>query len=127
MKIKNITPLQMMSAICAVNKHYGDNIQFNRFDVHTRSIDFTLRVKSSRGTGAKISSSGRRSVAACWHAHRDFMRELFEISPSAVLTSMHAKYNGLEGFNQSYLATADINVGSQALPVSFAQACGCGC
>lgn len=48
---------------------------------------------------------GRRLYAACWHAHRDVMRELFDTWPRATLISALATYRGAEDFDVSYRGT----------------------
>ena len=125
MRIKNVTEAQMWSALSIANQKYSDNIMFNRFDRNPRCFDFTLRVKSSRGPGARVSHSGRRITAACWHAHRDVMVEIFNLAPDAVIKSSFATYKGKEGFYRDYPATGMKNIGSMMQPLTFCSACGC--
>lgn len=61
----------------------------------------------------------------CWHGHRDFMIELFRRFPSAVLESAFAKYDGREGFERGFEGTGYQNIGSQAYPRYFREACYC--
>lgn len=125
MKIKNVSATQMEIALMRANYKYDNNLRFNRFDVNSQSIDFTLRVQSSKGPGHRLSHSGRRMVAACWHAHRDFMRAIFDIAPDAVLRSSMAVYRGKAGFEASYPDTGFRNIGSMMSPVNFKDACEC--
>jgi hypothetical protein len=125
MKIRNVTVEQMEQALAAANKDYNGNLCWNRFEPKGKSINFTLRVKSSHALGARISFSGRHIPSACWHAHRDFMREVFELAPDAVLTSCRAQYEGKAGFEANYPKTGAINIGSMMQPMSFASACEC--
>ena len=125
MRIKNVTEAQMWSALSIANQKYNGNIMFNRFNRNPKCFDFTLRVRSSRGPGAKVTSSGRHITAACWHAHKSFMSEIFNLAPDAIIRSCHAVYNGKEGFEANFLATGLINIGSMMQPLTFCSACEC--
>jgi len=88
-------------------------------------IQFTITVKSSRGKGGKISPSGRRVAAACWHAHRDFMKVLFALYPNAILQTMLATYRGVSDFEENFPSTGNINVGSRMYPSYYKDCCEC--
>lgn len=77
--------------------------------------------------GTRRSWSGRRGPWACWHAYRDVMRAILTKYPHAVITSAHARYEGLTGFEETYPHTADINVGSQFSPAYMPDLCDCEC
>ena len=127
MKIKGITVDDLVAAVSIVSREqYDGNIIFNRSpDRIGNFLHFTLRVINSKGPGAKISHSGRRSVALCWHGHRDVMRELFRNHPTALLVTAVARYDGLMSFDQQYLETGYQNVGSQVDPLLYQEACEC--
>ncbi len=67
---------------------------------------------------------GRRSVGACWHAHRDFLRAVFAHAPAATVRTRFARYTA-EGFEQQFPPTGDVNIGSQYYPVTMPDCCGC--
>jgi hypothetical protein len=73
--------------------------------------------------GARRSWSGRRQTAACWHAYRDVLAELFRRYPRATVITSMARYDGREGFERNYLTTADINIGSQMQPAYMPELC----
>lgn len=125
MKINTVSMNDMQAALNTVNRAYDGNVTFNRLDQSWRNINFTLRVKSSKGPGHRVSHTGRRIPSACWHVHRDFMKAIFDIAPDAVLRSCRAVYRGKDGFERDYPATAHINIGSMMQPLSFANACEC--
>jgi flagellar biosynthesis GTPase FlhF len=125
MKIKNVTAAQMEKAMAKVNRSYASNVQFNRFEAIKNGFNFTLRVVSSKGLGHRLSMSGRRLTAACWHVHRDFMRAIFDLSPTASLVSCQAAYHGKADFEAKYPDTAGINIGSMMQPMSMEEACAC--
>jgi hypothetical protein len=62
----------------------------------------------------------------CWHGHRDFMARLFDEFPSAVLTSAFARYEEKTGFLRNFAETGTRNIGSQASPMYYQNACFCG-
>ena len=72
------------------------------------------------------SRSGRRVHAVYWHGHRDFFRALFVRTPSAVIISRVARYEGSADFEASFAATGSQNVGSQMNPLRLDRACDCG-
>lgn len=85
-----------------------------------------LRVKDSRGAGARMSATGRHGPYACWHAYRDVFAAIFAEYPDARVRTGMARYDGREGFEANYPATAYINIGSQLDPVHMPDLCLCG-
>lgn len=123
MKIKGLTEGQLQEII----READENIIFNREPERIGNfLHFTLRVVSSKGAFAKVSVSGRRSVALCWHGHRDVMRVIFDRYPKALLVTAMARYDGREGFESEYPATGQQNAGSAFNPMPFAYCCECG-
>jgi len=127
MKIKNVTANQLTAIVDEVSREqYDGNIIFKRYPCQIGGfIHFTLRVASSKDDGAKVSASGRRSVALCWHGHRDVMQAIFDAHPDAILVTAMARYEGAEGFDDTYPATGDQNIGSMMQPLSYRDACNC--
>lgn len=80
---------------------------------------------TSSGMGTRKSWSGRRGPWACWHAYRDVMRAIFAEYPHAVITSAMARYEGSDGFENTYPATANRNIGSMASPAYASDLCDC--
>jgi hypothetical protein len=91
----------------------------------TEGANFTLRVESSREAGARRSTSGRRLAAACWHAHRDVLRAIFDAAPNARIRSAFADYDGRDDFERSFPQTYHHNAGSVMMPASFGALCDC--
>lgn len=83
-----------------------------------------LRVRDSRGRGARRSWSGRRQPAACWHTVRDVVRATLAQYPGAVFRTAYAVYDA-ETFEERYPRTGTINVGSLAQPVTMPDLCEC--
>jgi len=110
---------------------YAGNVIANAEDVRTLKdgthvVRFSLRVRSSREKGAHKSPRGRRTVSACWHAHRDIMREIFRHDPDAFVGSMMARYEGELSFLARFPATYYRNAGSMARPIHYGALCECG-
>lgn len=133
MLVKNAANTHLFQAMAIVNKKYGNNITWNREpEPHGSQLRCTLKVKSSKGSGAKVSYSSyhkpRRTIAACWHVHGDFFDALLGIQPGAIITTHTNK-----GITKIYAdATGDVidnwqdwNVGSYAYPVFFNESCEC--
>lgn len=113
---------------------YQGNIQWNRVPDRATATSYylTLRVQDSKSPGHRITchrshKTGlrRRHTAACWHVYRDFIRALFELDPSARVLTCRADYKDPETFERLFPVTGDQNVGSQADPLCYADACEC--
>lgn len=104
---------------------YGGNLKVQAETLSARRTRFTLKVKNSRAQGAHRSGSGRRTVSACWHAHRDVMHALFYVDASARIASGMAKYEGFDSFRSIFARTYYRNVGSLHSPQSYGALCDC--
>lgn len=132
MDIRGITYDQMLAAVAAVSPEYDGNVE-----IHQDAKPLTqgvrgpngfrgrIRVKSSREAGARRSWSGRRTVSACWHVHRDIMVEVFNLNPSARISTSLADYRGREDFLNKYPGTAHHNIGSMMTPAYMPELCDC--
>lgn len=89
---------------------------------------FTGRIvsRTSKDRCARTSWTGRRTNAACWHAWRDAIRAILTEYPHAVVTTSQARYEGLEGFEDTYPGTAHNNIGSMMQPAFMPELCSCG-
>ena len=137
MKIKGIDESALREAVRTASADlYDSNIVFKREPEWVGNyLHFTLTVIKASEPGGRRSHSGRRVAAACWHAHRDVMREIFLRAPDALLVTALARYEGAQCFEDSFEATGDRNIGSQArveqlkcsgfMPLSMREACDC--
>lgn len=127
--IKSVTSI--MDVVHTVSRErYNGNLMFKRLPElmgHTdRSpIRFTLTVKRAANPGGRISASGRKVCAACWHCHRDVMRAIFAINPHARIKSSLADYRSKEHFEDTFYATGYTNCGSMMAPLNAMDACAC--
>ena len=127
MKVWGTTIEAVTTDVQRVSKErYGGNLRFKREpEKDGRSVSFTLTVKDSRAKGARRSNTGRRIAAACWHCNRDVMLTIFTGNPDARVKTAIADYKGFGDFVDKYPATGRTNVGSQADPMDFEDACNC--
>lgn len=128
MKVRadNLTMSGLWRVLGALNTVYDGNVQFKREPMWARGwINFTLRVRSSHGPGHSRTMQNRRSVAACWHVHRDFMYILFTLYPETTLVSAMATYKGAADFRAMHRFTGEQNRGSMARPLRARDACDC--
>ena len=88
-------------------------------------LKFTLKPVSKSDLYRRVSHTGRRVNAVCWHGHRDFMLKLFELCPDAILKTSLATYKGKEDFLRQFENTGWNNCGSMASPLTYRDACNC--
>ena len=106
----HVTLEQMNAALEAANATHGYNLIWKSGPKPIgRRFQFTLRSEKSGIRGASVSASGRRSVAASWHAHGHFFDMLFAQAPDAVIRTARATYRKGD-------ARVDFNVGSMMCP-----------
>ena len=130
MKLYGVPISTLRKAVRDVSdKNYEGNITFKRVVevVGRRSyrVDFTLTVCQSSKPGGRRSSGGRRIAAACWHAHRDVMTEIFRLFPSAKIITAMATYDGVRDYLDNFALTRLTNIGSQASQLDMREARDC--
>lgn len=124
----HVTQHDLDRALYHTSKLYDGNVFWNRHpERRGNAFRFTLRCVSSRGPGHRMTVRAKphRLTAACWHVHRDFLRALFAMVPSARVKTAVADYRGREGFEKTFPDTAHRNIGSMMAPVAMADACEC--
>jgi len=120
MLIKNCKIKEVEEALKRTNKKFNNNVIFNRNpEYYGKYIRCTLKVKNSRGKGAKLGYSGRRTISACWHVHGELFESLLNINPEAVIISAGHKIDIYGGNWQ------DWNIGSVIGPMNYSEACEC--
>jgi hypothetical protein len=121
---------RVKQAIEIANTNYEGNLKLGgpnsgrKWDA-SGNPQFTLGVHDSKGRGARRSQDGRRIAAACWHAHRDTLRALFLLEPTAIVKTAMATYKGLSGFEETFPDTYHKNSGSIMNPVEYGSLCEC--
>jgi len=109
--------------ICAAAADAGVLLEADRA---TRGTGYRVRLKLATDKRyQRMSHSGRRVAAVCWHGHRDFFRALYQRAPEARVSTGMADYRSAEDFEASFEATGRRNIGSQMDPVSYRTACFC--
>jgi hypothetical protein len=119
MKFKNVTETELDKALEETNKQFEDNITWNNFKKVGRQYIATLRVKNSRGKGAKRGYTGRHTIHACWHVHGVFFDELLKIQSETVIVSAGRTIDKNGG------NWRDWNIGSLFTPLYYSEACAC--
>lgn len=109
---------EIMYGVDGISNLYDGNITFNREPEHVSKpcIACTLRVEDSKGRGAKLSTSGRRTIAADWQVHKEFMSYIFTLNPQARIQTALADYHGVGDFLSKFMDTYYTNVGSVMNP-----------
>ena len=121
MVIKGVSRGDLDAALEHVNAQYGGNVAFKRIERIGRTRDgaekwrVTLKTLSSRGPGSRVSASGRRTPAACWHVHGEF----FDALPDGVVVESTLGTYRPGGYWQ------DRNIGSRMHAFMFSEACDC--
>lgn len=89
-----------------------------------------FRVKSARRPGSRVSLRNmyldrkpKRIASACWHAHRDIFRAMFEINPETKIRTVLEHYKGEDHFEDAFPATA--YAGGWNVIHGIGEACNC--
>ena len=95
---------------------------------------FTLALAESKQY-QRLSPSGRKVGAVCWHGHREFFRALFRICQTSDAcrdkTAVSSNWSGgkvsytAENFERTYPATGYQNIGSSFQRMAYREACVC--
>jgi hypothetical protein len=105
------TPSQFAAAERVITERYGGNVYVE----HTKSGNIRLRVLNSSGPGSRKGPYGRRISAACWHAFGHYLDALGDA---------HVVIPGYRGPACRH-CWVDRNIGSQARPFMYSEACDC--
>ena len=108
----------LKEALSYVNSLFHNNIVMETEDRGSYYL-VRLKVKDSKGAGARRSPNGRRINSACWHAHGYFIKRVFELDPNAIV------YTAGEIFKSGNWQWKDWNVGSLINPVYISELCDC--
>lgn len=88
-------------------------------------IAFVLRLGPAK-LYQRLSPTGRRVAAVCWHGHAAFFRELFRLDPRVEVRSSWVggpTHYTAENFEHTYPSTGDANIGSMYAPMAYRDAC----
>ena len=125
MQFRRCTIDDIQAAIAKVNADKGYDLEFAYTSGGGGNFRGRLLPTTSHDKGARRTHSGRRLRAACWHAHRDVLHELFTQVPNAKVITAMATYIGMDGFNDWFAMTGAVNSGSLAEPRRYDDLCDC--
>jgi hypothetical protein len=124
MIVKGLSIEELKRCLEIVNIKYDGNVDFNTLKTEGKGIRFTLRVKNSRGKGARLSQhNGRHLINACWHVHGDLFDIILKEYPSATITTADKKVYSVNGTIMNNWI--DWNLGSMMEPMYYSDACEC--
>ena len=114
------TKKQLNEALNHVNKQFSNNIIFKNGpeQISKNRVRFTLTVKETRGPGGRVSSTGKRIKAACWHVHGEFFEYLFSQGVTLIKSSFITMQDNSDNWKDS-------NIGSHFTPMNYSEACDC--
>lgn len=125
MEIRHLTATQVQEALDTANESFSGNLKFGytpeQTGVKVIKVRCTLRVKDSGGDGARMSASGRRTVAATYDAHYAFMEAIMMINPEARISTAMEDYRGIGEFYAKAPSVAGITVQHCGVRTSFGE------
>lgn len=129
MRVKGLNSYEVIEIVDRMSAdHYDGNVIIrevtDRSTSRTHHATFTIRVRDSRGPGARRSWQGRRTPSACWHAHWHLMDYLFARYPAAVVRTALATYTA-DTWRARAEGTRWLNVGSMMQPAYATELCEC--
>ena len=131
MLVKHVTQEQLEATLAKVNEQFDGNIVFKRIQPARgyNRWNVTLTVKDSRGPGGRISHSGRRVAAACWHAYSTFFDNLPEqaryVAPEIVGYDDVGREVLMRRERRPGDPWQDWNIGNVGQIVFYSEACQC--
>jgi hypothetical protein len=129
MKIYNTKNIwQFKSTLWTIAGKLGIDLDMNQISGNCHRVKLKLGPsKKYRRLGFMRKKDGTRSKvnAVCWHGYRDFIIQLYKISPDFRIVSAQATYNNKEDFYSKYPATGQNNIGSMVDPLPYEEACYC--
>ncbi|MHA2063481.1 MAG: hypothetical protein ACXABY_03775 [Candidatus Thorarchaeota archaeon] len=110
MQIRVATGEEIHRALETTQALYNQNLRFYNYRWEKGVHSLVLKVKNAWGRGGYISKQAcyRHTGHACWHAHRDFLRELFNMCPTAKVKTFLVYYKNREDFENKFQATGDV-------------------
>lgn len=120
MVIKDVVYDDLLIALETASRMFDGNIVFKRIEPTNKARTrwtVTLGVRNSRFPGGRISYSGRRVAAACWHVYGTFLDAL---PPYARFRSPYTN-----GWMMPGEEWRDWNIGSRYRPLMYSDACDC--
>lgn len=120
------------NALHAAAADNGIRVEVSRaLNLKQSAYRFTLKLGESKvyhrvsATQTRKDGTPRKVAAVCWHGHAAFFRRLFELEPTAIVTSSRmgdVRYTA-DTFELVYPATGEWNIGSHFAPCAFRDAC----
>lgn len=110
MKINGLNRTGLDFALALGNAKYAGNVKW-AYEPKQRGRAWLVRLTSqdNEQPGVKLYAISpvhtRKGPAVCWHAHRDFLRAVFDLNPAARIKTAFATYNSQEHFEQTFRAT----------------------
>ena len=128
MKIYNTKNIPVALSFMNIAKDLQINVDFDQVSGNCWRVK--LKLGSSKkyqrlGFSRNKDGSRKKVNAVCWHGYRDFIIELYKISPDFRIVSAQATYNNKEDFYSKYPATGKNNIGSMVDPLNYEDACNC--
>lgn len=127
MILKHSSLETLESALAEVNRVFSGNICIKRYTVKpSGTIQFTLSVLHSSQSGSRLSPSGRRVAAACWHVHGLLFDKILSLSPNAIIETGIKSKDGKKCLISRFGGNwQDVNIGSTYHPFMYSDACDC--
>lgn len=127
MIITGLTTTELRDVVAKLNAtDYDGNIVVegcNAVSSTGTRISVKLGTADSKRHGSRRAASGRHGKWLCWHGFRDVFRAVTAVNPSARIATGKTVYKGAQGFEDTYMGTADQNVGSMSSPAYMPELC----
>ena len=117
---QNITKEQLIEAANKVGVSLNLTTKTQNGLTHRVKVNLEDKKYQRRGF-----HNNRKVHAVCWHGFRDFLRACYELSPNAKFKTSVATYKHAGDFEKNFPITGYKNIGSQAFPMYYQNACDC--
>lgn len=99
-------------------------VRVNELKKEGRALRFTLRLKEGK-KWQRVSHTGRKVAAVCFHGHLSFMREVFRLCPEARIKTCCADYHSAQELDETAHKAGERNTGSMFYHLEYQEACLC--
>jgi len=120
MRVLDVTRSELVSAACESGVRLNECASINK-----GNTSYRFGIRPIDGKFQRVSPSGRKVHAVCWHGHLEFMRNLYRTNATAKFRTAMNNYDSLADLESNKGNAYHRNIGSMIYPMYYGDACEC--